>query len=204
MSNINKIIELNKLINNSSSLQNDIAEISNLIKTMFQKKYISKLSEELKIQKQNHQKNPTKEIQLIQAVKPFINQEKHSDIDKITDTLINITTLMDIQKDFLENAKNEEIKQKNKKQIFENKTSEKEIHRKKTAKEEFLKEKSPKKQISAMNTLITQSEDASIKEDGIYDIDEACLLSNQSVTQKSNQNFLAMYILLIAMILKNN
>jgi len=199
MSNINKIIELNKLINNSESFQNDITEISNLIKTMFQKKYISKLSEELKIQKQNHQKNPTKEIQLIQAVKPFINQEKQNDIDKITDTLINITTLMDIQKGVLENAKNEETKQKAQKEIFE-----KELSKKEPLKKQATKKQQPEKQITTMNTTITQNDDTSIKEDGIYDIDEACLLSNQSVAPKSNQNFLAMYILLIAMMLKNN
>ncbi len=180
MSDMKKIIELNNLISDNNSLQNDITEISNLIKTMFQKKYISKLSDELKIQKQNHQKNPSKEIQLIQAVKPFISQSRHNDIDKITDALINITTLMDIQKDFLENTKKNNVKQTPKKQIL------------------------PEKQISAMDTTVTQKEDSSIKKDGVYDIDEICLLSNQSIKQNSNQNFLALYILLIAVILKNN
>ncbi len=157
MSDIKNLIALNDLIKNSNSLQSDLTEAAELIKTMFKQKYISKLENELKIHKQIHQKNPTKEIQLIQAVKPFINQERHKTIDSITDALINITTLMDIQKDFIKNSE---------------------------------KQKEDKPQIKAMDTILTERNDPSIKKDGIYDIDESCLLTKQSSGRNTSSNFL--------------
>ncbi|MCI8804347.1 MAG: hypothetical protein HFE59_00350 [Clostridiales bacterium] len=157
MSDIKNLIELNDLINNGNSLRGDLSEAAELIKTMFKQKYISKLENELKIQKQIHQKNPTKEIQLIQAVKPFINSERHKEIDSITDTLINITTLMDIQKDFIKNNE---------------------------------KEKDEEPRIKAMDTILTEKNDPSIKKDGIYDIDESCLLTKQSSGKNTSSNFL--------------
>lgn len=168
MSDIKNLIELNDLIKNGNSLQSDLMEAAELIKKMFKQKYIAKLENELKIQKQNHQKNPTKEIQLIQAVKPFINQNRHKEIDSITDTLINITTLMDIQKDFIKNNE---------------------------------KEKENPAQIKAMNTILTEESDPSIKKDGIYDIDETCLLTKQSSNKNVSSNFLA--YTLFALILFN-
>lgn len=187
MSDIKNLIELNKLINNSGALKKDLSEASNLITSMFQKKYISKLKDELRIQKLNHQKNPTKEIQLIQAVKPFISQSRHKDVDAITDTLINMTTLMDIQKDFKENMKKEEQENSKKEQTLNNisKNLEKQVNT-----------------MNANNTILTSQDDESIKKDGIYDIDETCLLTNQNTAKKSVSNpSIYIYIILIAIIL---
>jgi len=176
MSDIKNLVELNKLMNNGNSLKNDLTEASNLITSMFQKKYISKLTNELKIQKQEHQKNPTKEIQLIQAVKPFIDKSRHNEIDMITDTLINLITLMDIQKDFDEINK-------------ENISSE-------------IKEK----QVLAMNNILTPEDDKSIKKDGVYDIDETCLFTNQNVngSQNINSNMYLYIILILILLMKPN
>jgi len=168
MSDIKNLIALNDLIKNGNSLQSDLTEAAELIKSMFKQKYISKLENELKIQKQIHQKNPTKEIQLIQAVKPFIDQKRHKEIDSITDTLINITTLMDIQKDF---TKNNEKQEEN------------------------------KHQVKAMDTVLTERNDPSIKKDGIYDIDESCLLTKQSSGRNTPSN--SLIYALFAMILFN-
>ena len=173
MSNIDNLIELNKIINKEDTLQKDMIEATNLIKSMFQKKYIKKLSEELEICKQDHKKRPTKEIQLLQAIKPFINQNYHQQIDSITDTLINFTTLIDIQKN------------------FNNKL------------ETHQKEKTNKKQIKAMSTVVTKNDDVSIKKDGIYDIDENCLFYNQkNIKIQNNNKTNILYILLLFAMLK--
>ena len=166
MSDIKNLVELNDLISSGNSLQNDLTEAIEIIKKMFRQKYISKLENELKIQKQDHLKNPSKEIQLIQAVKPFMKQSKHKDIDSLTDTLVNISTLMDIQKKFERNSK---------------------------------KTENPATKVAAMNTVITKKDDSSIKEDGIYDIDEKCLLSKQSLNKNSSPNILV-YILFIVIL----
>lgn len=187
MSDISEIINLSKLIGSKDTLQNDIVEATTLISSMFRQKYIAKLERELKKQKQTHQKNPTKEIQLIQAVKPFINQERHKEIDNITDTLINITTLMDIQKDFMENIKNSKDKDE-KEDKKENKEGDKKTDKKAV--------------VSAASTSKNDITDPSIKEDGIYDIDETCLLSMQNTTKTQSTNFLT-YALLIAMLMQN-
>ncbi len=169
MSDISEIINLSKMIGSKDAFQNDIMEATSLISSMFRQKYIEKLERELKKQKQTHRKNPTKEIQLIQAVKPFINKERHKEIDNITDILINMTTLMDIQKDFIENEK------------------------------KINEEESKKEEILVASALENGGVDPSIKEDGIYDIDETCLLSMQKAKKPANYNIF-MYALLVMLI----
>ncbi len=175
MSDIKNLLELNKVMNKSDTLQNDFTEAMTLVKNMFQRKYISKLSDELEKQKIEHKKNPSKEIQLIQAVKPFINQSRHKEIDSITDTLINISTLLDIQKSFIENSEEQERKKE--------------------------KDESEQK-VASMSVIVTEDSDTSIKKDGIYDIDENCYLIKQSRTTAPNQNNF-LYIILIFLLFSN-
>ena len=52
------------------------------------------------------------------------------------------------------------------------------------------KEKDEEPRIKAMDTILTEKNDPSIKKDGIYDIDESCLLTKQSSGKNTSSNFL--------------
>ena len=161
MSEGNSIYEITKMMSSEQNLRNDFQEAANLVKNMFQEKYIYKLEKELNRRREIIQKNPSKEIKLINALKPFIEEKSREDVDKIINLMINADTLSAIQKS-------------------------------------FLNENSMITAQSAINP--SQKKDPSIKEDGIYDIDESCLTSIQTSAGKSNNIFPLMLILFMLFI----
>lgn len=160
MSEGNTIYEITQMMSSEQNIRNDFQEAIELIKNMFHEKYIYKLEKELKRRREVIQKNPSKEIKLISALKPFVEETKHTEIDKIINLMINADTLSTIQKSFV-----------------------KESNRITAQSAAFERESGEKK-------------DPSIKEDGIYDIDENCLMSMQNSTNTRN-NMLPLFLILL-------
>lgn len=99
MSENNVIYEITQQMNNSQNIQRDMTEAIEMITSLFKKKYINRLQEAIQAQHIQTKKNPTKEIQLLHALKPFMDKSMHSQIDKMINTMMTFNTIKTIQKD---------------------------------------------------------------------------------------------------------
>ncbi|WP_058486247.1 hypothetical protein [Defluviitalea phaphyphila] len=160
-------MEVNPLVNNMENLlginidlNEDIKEMINTIKDIFKKKYIDKITNFIENGKNQIKENPSKEISLLQAIKPFIDTNNHSQIDNIIEAMNMMRTVQS----FNEKIKNIQI-QKNEEQ-----------------KNDYLNEK---------------NKEVLIKEDGIYEIDEACMREKQQSFFLGNEKGIIFIILIL-------
>lgn len=95
----NSIYEITQMMSNQKNIKEDFSEASRLIFELFKKKYIDGLTSEITKHKNNVTKNPTKEINLMNALKPFFGKDAHTQIDNFINALINYNTMLNIQKE---------------------------------------------------------------------------------------------------------
>ncbi len=105
MSENNTIYEIAQLMSSRTNLQNDFAEAAQLINNLFKKKYIDKINYTIQNQRTNIQKNPSKEINLLNAFKPFLNSEYHSNIDSLINIFTDMNVIKNIQNEIYKNRK---------------------------------------------------------------------------------------------------
>lgn len=91
------INEMSSMIMNKEYIRKDIVEITNLFKNMVQEKYISKMNDFAIKHKENAIKNPTKEVILMEAIKPFLEKEARFNIDRMIEMINIINTAKSIQ-----------------------------------------------------------------------------------------------------------
>ncbi len=150
----NVIYEISQQIQDKQIVEKDIKEAFGLVTNLFKTKYIDKLNKELKDATNNIKNNPTKEIVLLNAIKPFMLEQNHKNIDNVINLITNMSALNNIM------PKN--IKQEN-----------------------------------SQNVIKINSLDPSIKEDGVYDIDESCLSHTNNSSYTSNSLIFFIFILLL-------
>lgn len=153
----NVIYEISQKMQDKEIVQNDMKEALGLVTNLFKTKYIDKIDCELKTNIKNIQNNPTKEIVLLNALKPFAEKDSHKNIDNIINLVTNITA-------------------------FKN----------------LIPKQQPKFEqniIKANNLDI----DPSVKEDGVYDIDENCLFYVNNSSNKQNSLIFFVFLLLFLM-----
>lgn len=109
MQDNNVIYELSKQIQNKEVMQNDMKEALGLVANLFKSKYIDKINLELKNHIKNIEDNPTKEIVLLNAIKPFVLEENQKNIDNMINIVTNISALSHILPKSL-NTENKVIK----------------------------------------------------------------------------------------------
>lgn len=97
MSDHNTIFEINKLMNDKGLIKNDLDEITHIIKEVIQQKYISKFEVAIDEQRELVKKNTPKEINLLLALKPYLEQSTHTYIDQIIDLIYKMNTVKNIQ-----------------------------------------------------------------------------------------------------------
>ena len=162
----NVIYEVTKQIKDKNNIKNDMDMATQLVFTMFKEKYLDKISNEFQKKLQHIDKNPTKEINLLNAIKPFFNEENHINIDNTINIMKNFSaiSLLKDDSDLNKIEKNEHKKiLKNDNVVFINSVSQK---------------------------------DPSVKEDGVYDIDENCLFGISS-SKNSQFNFILLFFILL-------
>lgn len=152
----NIIYEIAQKFQDKEVIENDMKEAFSLVTNLFKTKYIDKINLELKNNIDNIKNNPPKEIVLLNAIKPFMLEENHKNIDNAINLVTNISALnYMIPKTFDTNIENNNV----------------------------IK-------VNSLNA------DPSVKEDGVYDIDENCMFSiNNSFN--SNNLLLIVFILLL-------
>jgi len=92
-----KIYEIAQMINNRSTVENDLSEAKSMITKMFHDKYINKMHTAI-IEKHDYSyNNPTKEVNLLNALKPFIVESKHTKLEQAIEMLTFMNTVSNIK-----------------------------------------------------------------------------------------------------------
>lgn len=89
----NIIYEITQKIQDKEIVENDMKEAFLLVTDLFKKKYINKLESEVKNRLDFIKKNPPKEITLLNAIKPFLNENSHENIDNAITILTNFSAI---------------------------------------------------------------------------------------------------------------
>ncbi|MFR4987047.1 MAG: hypothetical protein ACLUCH_06585 [Lachnospirales bacterium] len=148
----NIIYEIAQKIQDKQVIESDIKEAFGLVTNLFKTKYIDKINLELKNNIDNIKSNPPKEVVLLNAIKPFILEENHKNIDNAINIVTNISAL------------------------------------------NYMIPKNVQNNVIKVNTL---NSDPSVKEDGVYDIDENCLFSINNNFNMSNNLIVLVFMLLL-------
>lgn len=93
MGNNELLQDIGNILGCNIDLQQDMIDIKENIRSMFQEKYINRVQSLVNQNKSRVETNPTKEIALLQALKPFIGTEMHWKIDKLTETMNSFRTI---------------------------------------------------------------------------------------------------------------
>lgn len=148
----NIIYEIAQKMQDKQVIESDIKEAFGLVTNLFKTKYIDKINLELKNNIDNIKSNPPKEVVLLNAIKPFILEENHKNIDNAINIVTNISAL------------------------------------------NYMLPKNVQNNVIKVNTL---NSDPSVKEDGVYDIDENCLFSINNNFNMSNNLIVLVFMLLL-------
>jgi len=92
-----KVLEIIQGLNDRSNLEKDLEEAISLISGHFRDKYLERLNYAFNKCRKSSALNPSKELQLMNALRPFIPQERHDKIDNITEMLTLISTFENIR-----------------------------------------------------------------------------------------------------------
>jgi hypothetical protein len=94
MSELNKIYEITQQLTSPQNLKNDLNEISDMITQHFSAKYLSPISAAMASNQQYYSSHPSKEVNLLKALKPFLSAD--ADIDNAINILNTIRVFSDI------------------------------------------------------------------------------------------------------------
>lgn len=86
----NKILEITELMRQPDNFRNDINEATRIISEHFRKKYIYPIEQEIKICSEEFRREPTSEISLLEACRPFVKNNER------LDTFISVVTGMNV------------------------------------------------------------------------------------------------------------
>ncbi len=160
----NIIYEISKQIKNKDNIKKDLNNAFLHISNMFKDKYINKIDAEVKNILKDIQNNPSKEINLLNAIKPFLKEDSHVNIDN---------TINFLQKVYLINNISQNINQNT------------------------VQKEDNKQEDLVCISAVEKAEDSSIKEDGVYDIDENCIFGLNNIMQNNTFLLLILFIILI-------
>jgi len=99
MSENNLIYEITQQLSSKKTVQNDINEAMELVTNYFKNKYIDKIEAVVNENYNKVQKNPTKEIQLLNAIKPFLKETQHEQFNKFISSFTAVTAIQNIRSD---------------------------------------------------------------------------------------------------------
>jgi hypothetical protein len=94
MSEINKIYEITQLLSSPENIKNDLNEITDMVFKHFSTKYLSPINAAMASDRQYYNSHPNKEINLLNALKPFWGS--NVDIDKVIDAVNTLRIFSDI------------------------------------------------------------------------------------------------------------
>jgi len=94
-----KIYEIVQSFSDGANIQSDLDEAIGLVSRHFRDKYLGRLDTAFNQSRKNFKQNPTKEMQLINALRHFMPPERHEKMDSIAEMLTLLSTFESIQKE---------------------------------------------------------------------------------------------------------
>lgn len=99
MSDKTTIYEITQLMGDKNVIQNDLNEALSTVKDIFYKKYLQKFQVALDEHKELVVKESSREIQLLNALKPFLVDNSSKSIDKIINAMCTLNTAQSINRE---------------------------------------------------------------------------------------------------------
>ena len=93
MSSENKIYEITKMMADNRVIKGDVNHAANMVKTMLSEKYVAPITRAIGAENKKVRKNPSREARLLEAVKPFMDGERHPALNRAIDALHMVETL---------------------------------------------------------------------------------------------------------------
>lgn len=162
MSENNLIYEITKMMNDKPAIQNDMNEAVGLVQKMFEEKYIGKINGIINSHRERTRLNPSREINLLQAFKAFMPESERQNVEKLIESFYMMETLSSIKNEYSAAVP--------------------------TA---MPIKKQPAPPAEKSIEISTAEEDTSIHSDGIYEVDNQCMVS------KDNKGFAFMPIFML-------
>jgi len=88
----NKIYEIAQMVGNNNVIKGDMQEAAGIIRTMLAEKYVLPLNRIIEQEGIKRRENPSKEVRLLQAIRPFMPYSRQEQLSKSIDMLYNIET----------------------------------------------------------------------------------------------------------------
>ncbi len=145
-----------QMMQNSQQMQKDIQDAFALAQNMLQEKYVTRLAKAVQSQHQQALEAPSKEVQLMQAMKAFLPPHRHGQIDRMIDTFILMGVTQTMQAQFAPRPPHPS-RSSHPLSASEAATMPGQFH-------------APPEHFDTQS-----SHDASVHADGVYDMDYACL-----------------------------
>lgn len=101
--------EITSMITNQEHIRNDMVEITNVVKNLLNEKYILKINELVSQHREKVVNNPTKEVMLMYALKPFMKKEAQVSIDR----MIELMNIMDAARGIGQEIRQVSLQRKN-------------------------------------------------------------------------------------------
>ena len=92
-----KVCEIILGLSDKSNIEKDLEEALMLVSGHFREKYLERLNYAFGKCRKSSEQNPSKEVQLMQALRPFLPPERHERIDSITEMLTILSTFENIR-----------------------------------------------------------------------------------------------------------
>jgi hypothetical protein len=89
----NKLVQITQMINDKNTLANDILNAAGSVGGVLKEKYLTPLNAAIAEISSNVEKNPSKEVTLINAMRSFMPEGSRHTADKVTGMLNQITCL---------------------------------------------------------------------------------------------------------------
>lgn len=99
-----KIYEIMSVLSDRQNLEKDFEEAFSLVSGHFRGKYLERLDSAFKKCRKQYEQNPSKEVQLMRALKPFLPQERQRKLDDITEMFTLLATFENIRKEAVQLA----------------------------------------------------------------------------------------------------
>jgi len=105
-----EIFELSQRLSDPVQVGNDMRDAMGLVTGMLRDRYVSRMKEALTAMHERSRAEPPKEVTLLRSLKPFMREDAHSNIDKMTEMLLLADALTKLReaKSEVVNTKNEE------------------------------------------------------------------------------------------------
>ncbi len=94
-----RIIEVTEMIQNSENIENDLKEAMGLVQNYFKEKYVKKIHNAVQLHHTKTLQNPPKEVQLLNVMKQFTNEENHKALDNMIDTILIMNSAKNIKEE---------------------------------------------------------------------------------------------------------